>query len=105
MTQGSGNCTTSKRLSIILRKLGFRVYFFSKLSFPYSEMEEKTFSNFIIRFKISFIIGINITKTAELIHSTLFKNKIGYRIPYILVIAGTDANCGLENEKKRRKML
>lgn len=40
-----------------------------------------------------FIIGVNLTRTAGIICKAV--NMFGYKVPYVLVIAGTDANVTL----------
>ena len=49
------------------------------------------------------IVGVNLTRTAGVIHRVVNgkgRNKIGWKVPYMLLIAGTDANVTLVSGKK-----
>ena len=51
----------------------------------------------IYQMGISMVIGINLTNTAEIIAEATYNSQYnqtttGYRVPYMLIIAGTDAN-------------
>lgn len=46
---------------------------------------------------IKFIVGVNLTRTAGIIHKALngIRGEISFKVPYALVVAGTDANVTL----------
>jgi len=51
-----------------------------------------------MNFQISLIIGVNVTRTGQIIYeATHSKKPIRMDIPYFLVIAGTDANLSFGN--------
>lgn len=63
----------------------------------------------IKQLKLKFVIGINLTKTARIIYESMkFENNcpVKYKVPYMLMIAGTDANITLSktNENTSEKM-
>ena len=60
------------------------------------ETESSDLFKFLVSFGISLIIGVNASRSAEIIEkATKF-----IRVPYFLVIAGTDANITFQDEKK-----
>lgn len=63
----------------------------------------------IDRLGIKFIIGVNLTRASEIIYKATHSNQdktqmniqgsnLKYKIPYILIIAGTDANITLQSK-------
>lgn len=57
--------------------------------------------NFIKDFNIKLVIGVNLTRSAVTIYKAtnkLHNSRLGYKIPYILMIAGTDANITLNKK-------
>jgi hypothetical protein len=54
---------------------------------------------------IKLVIGVNLMRTAYTIYeATRNYGGFGYAVPYILIIAGTDANFGLTNQNTNEKM-
>ena len=47
----------------------------------------------MIEFKISLVVGVNLTRAGRIIYNaTRSNNYISNRVPYILMVTGTDAN-------------
>jgi len=88
MLRGSGNYTTSIRYKSLFSSLGFEVFLYSVEDFIDVDKEAQDMEQFLLRFKISLILGVNITRSAGVLYQATRK----IAVPYILVVAGTDAN-------------
>jgi predicted glycoside hydrolase/deacetylase ChbG (UPF0249 family) len=99
-TFGTGNSITAIRLQNIFKKLKFSVFLYN-IKFinnsPETEIENiKNLEKFIINKKINFIVGIHLWRSGKIINRLRNENKY-LKIPYILIVAGTDANSFIDN--------
>jgi hypothetical protein len=81
--------------------LKYRVYFLD-VSESGEDEEAKYLAQMVDQLCINFVLGVNLTRTAGIIHKALngTKREISYKVPYGLVVAGTDANVTLDSGLK-----
>jgi hypothetical protein len=58
------------------------------------DVESSDLFKFCLNFGVSLIVGVNASRSAQIIYKATRK----LRVPYLLVIAGTDANITFQNE-------
>ena len=110
MVEGSGNHTTSVRLATILKSIGFQtVYYLDVPSDEHSSQEVAKLRRMIQQLTIKLVVGVNLTRTAAQIHRATNPdslNTVVAKVPYILIVAGTDANVTLaaENQDQAAKV-
>ena len=68
--------------------MGFRVYLWSASDLLDLVVEASDLSKFLRNFGISIIVGVNVSRSARIIYQAT----IPIAVPFIFVIAGTDAN-------------
>lgn len=95
---GTGNSITAGRLCNIFKDLNYNSYIYN-IKFHNGNVE--CLINFILNNKIHLVIGINVWRSSELIKHIQKKIKI----PYALIISGTDANVFIEDPVKSEVMI
>ena len=100
LDKGTGNYTTTFRLKTMFEKMGFQVYLWNASDKLEIESEASDLFHFLLNFGISLIIGVNASRSAQIINQAVRC----LRVPYILVIAGTDANITFKNQECIQKL-
>ena len=84
----------------MFRNMGFEVYLWNASDQLDLESESSDLFKFLLNFGISVIIGVNASRSAEIINKATRRLKV----PYFLVIAGTDANITFKNDQSLKKI-
>lgn len=74
--------------------MGFKVYLWNVVDTIELITEAQDLYKFLLNFGISLIIGVNATRSAEIIYQAT----LALRVPYFLLIAGTDANITFQDK-------
>ena len=88
LDKGTGNYNTTFRLKKMFEKMGFQVYLWNASDQLEMESEVSDLFHFLLNFGISLIIGVNASRSAQIINKAVRC----LRVPYFLVITSTDAN-------------
>jgi len=70
------------------QKIGFEVYLWNTDDKIDIKVEASDLFRFLLNFGINLILGVNVSRSAQIIHEAIMK----IAVPYILMVAGTDAN-------------
>lgn len=84
----------------MLGQMGFAVYLWNVVDCLHTLTEAEDLFRFLLNFRISLIVGVNATRSAEIIKMATAK----MRVPFLLIIAGTDANITFRDKAAVGKM-
>lgn len=69
-------------------KMGFIVYLWNTDDKIDLKVEASDLFYFLLNFGITLILGVNVSRSAQIIHEAVKR----IAVPYMLMVAGTDAN-------------
>lgn len=80
--------------------MGFKVYLWNVVETIDLATEAHDLFKFLLNFGISLILGVNATRSAEIIYQAT----LTLRVPFFLLIAGTDANITFQDKSALTKI-
>jgi predicted glycoside hydrolase/deacetylase ChbG (UPF0249 family) len=104
-TYGTGNSITAIRIQKILQSLNCNAFLYNSSYINKKFKDEnclKYLTKLIQKKKIHMIFGIHLWRSGRVIN--LLREKTLYRIPYILIASGTDANHFIHLEKESQEI-